>query len=39
MPMLAEAGDTFWEVAQDIKRALDPGDILARGRYIPPLSR
>jgi 4-cresol dehydrogenase (hydroxylating) len=28
--------DVFWDVAQQIKQALDPGDIIARGRYIPP---
>lgn len=37
LPGLAIEGDTFWEVAGTIKRALDPADILARGRYIPPL--
>jgi len=37
MPGLRREGDTFWEVTRDIKRALDPGDILARGRYVPPL--
>jgi len=26
--------DVFWQVASDIKKALDPGDIIARGRYI-----
>jgi len=34
---LATAGDPFWQLAGDIKRALDPKDIIARGRYIPPL--
>ena len=29
--------DVFWEVATAIKRTLDPQDIIARGRYIPPL--
>jgi len=28
-------GDVFWDVARRIKHALDPDDILARGRYIP----
>ncbi len=39
MPLLREEGDTFWELTRDIKRALDPKDILARGRYIPPLDQ
>ena len=29
-------GDTFWEVVSEIKEALDPSDIIARGRYVPP---
>jgi 4-cresol dehydrogenase (hydroxylating) flavoprotein subunit len=29
--------DTFWEVCQALKRAVDPADIISRGRYIPPL--
>ena len=37
MPQLRVEGDTFWELTRDIKRALDPKDILARGRYVPPL--
>lgn len=37
MSKLVPPGDTFWEVARALKRALDPGDIIARGRYIPPL--
>jgi 4-cresol dehydrogenase (hydroxylating) len=36
MPMLVEEGDVFWEVARTLKRALDPRDIIARGRYLPP---
>jgi len=28
---------TYWDVATEIKKALDPLDIIARGRYIPPL--
>jgi 4-cresol dehydrogenase (hydroxylating) len=28
---------TYWEVTADIKKALDPGDIIARGRYVPPI--
>ncbi len=30
--------DVFWDVARRIKEALDPGDIVSRGRYIGPLS-
>jgi len=37
MPKIRNHGSTFWEVATDIKRALDPKDIIARGRYIAPL--
>lgn len=32
-----DPADTFWQTAVRIKRALDPGDIIARGRYVPPL--
>jgi 4-cresol dehydrogenase (hydroxylating) len=28
-------GDVFWETARQIKSALDPQHVLARGRYIP----
>ena len=28
--------DVFWQVAGQIKRALDPNDIIAPGRYVPP---
>jgi 4-cresol dehydrogenase (hydroxylating) len=28
---------TYWDVATAIKKALDPEDIIARGRYIPPI--
>ena len=37
MDKLQQAGDTFWDVASAIKRALDPSDMLAPGRYVPPL--
>ncbi len=37
MPKLQQDGDVFWEVARQIKQTLDPDDIIARGRYIPPL--
>jgi len=37
MSKLGQAGDVFWEVAKQIKAALDPNDIIARGRYVPPL--
>jgi len=37
MDGLYGSGDTFWEVARAIKSALDAKDIIARGRYIPPL--
>lgn len=35
MARLTREGDVFWEAAGQIKRALDPSDVLARGRYIP----
>lgn len=37
MDKLRPEGDVFWQVASDLKRALDPDDIIARGRYIPPV--
>lgn len=37
MHKLRDKNDTFWQVAEDIKRALDPEDIISRGRYVPPL--
>ncbi|NUM55213.1 MAG: FAD-binding oxidoreductase [Candidatus Hydrogenedentes bacterium] len=36
MPKMVHEGDVFWEVAGALKQALDPLDIIARGRYIPP---
>lgn len=35
MGKLVREGDTFWEVASQLKSALDPDHVLARGRYIP----
>lgn len=37
MAKLHSGDDVFWDVARAIKEALDPNDIIARGRYIPPL--
>ena len=37
MSKIRQDGDVFWEVATQIKRTLDPNDIIARGRYVPPL--
>ena len=37
MPLLSQDKDTFWDTTQTIKKALDPNEILAPGRYIPPL--
>ena len=34
MERLHRPGDVFWETAGQIKSALDPNDVLARGRYI-----
>jgi 4-cresol dehydrogenase (hydroxylating) len=39
MSKLQQNGDVFWDVARQIKETLDPDDIIARGRYIPPLAR
>ncbi len=38
MPKLRDANDVFWQVAEAIKRALDPQDLIARGRYLAPLT-
>jgi 4-cresol dehydrogenase (hydroxylating) len=38
MPPLRSEGDSFWDVAAQIKSALDPDDIIARGRYLAPLN-
>jgi 4-cresol dehydrogenase (hydroxylating) len=37
LPKLHRLDDVFWQVAKQLKQALDPSDIIARGRYIPPL--
>jgi 4-cresol dehydrogenase (hydroxylating) flavoprotein subunit len=37
MLLLAAGGGVFWEVAQDVKRALDPNGIIAPGRYVPDI--
>ncbi len=37
LPKLRREHDVFWDVAERIKRALDPEDIIARGRYLRPL--
>ncbi|MCP4641982.1 MAG: FAD-binding oxidoreductase [bacterium] len=37
LPKLRAGSDVFWDVASSIKRALDPRDVIARGRYIGPL--
>jgi 4-cresol dehydrogenase (hydroxylating) len=37
MPKMREPDSVFWDVASEIKRTLDPGDIISRGRYIAPL--
>jgi len=33
MSRFARPGDVFWEVARDLRRALDPDGIVAPGRY------
>ena len=37
MGHITSPDDPFWQTAQALKRALDPNDIIARGRYIPAL--
>ncbi|GMV99033.1 MAG: hypothetical protein AMXMBFR84_01720 [Candidatus Hydrogenedentota bacterium] len=37
MRLLHSQDDVFWDVATSIKSALDPQDIISRGRYLPPL--
>jgi 4-cresol dehydrogenase (hydroxylating) len=39
MEKLWSGDPEYWDVLSDIKRALDPEDIIARGRYIPPLEK
>ena len=36
MDALWKAGDVFWDVARQIKGALDPQDLIAPGHYVPP---
>ena len=38
MPKLRANPSVFWDVATEIKRTLDPNDIISRGRYIAPLA-
>lgn len=38
MEKIRDGEDVFWQVVREIKQALDPQDIIARGRYVPPLS-
>lgn len=35
MEKLAEGSNTFWSVAQDLKKVFDPNHIIAPGRYQP----
>lgn len=37
MDKIRDGDDVFWQVARQIKQALDPRDVIARGRYVPPL--
>ncbi len=37
MPKIRQEPSVYWDVAQQIKAALDPKDIIARGRYVAPL--
>ena len=37
MDKIRSEDDVFWQVTEQIKRTLDPNDIISRGRYIAPL--
>jgi 4-cresol dehydrogenase (hydroxylating) len=39
LPKLYDNNDVYWQVSSEIKRALDPQDTIAPGRYIPPQQR
>jgi FAD/FMN-containing dehydrogenase len=36
MDRLDPTGDSYWQLVRRLKRCLDPGSILAPGRYLPP---
>jgi 4-cresol dehydrogenase (hydroxylating) flavoprotein subunit len=36
MARLSEGPSVFWDVARQVKRALDPHNIISPGRYVPP---
>ncbi|WP_428387131.1 FAD-binding oxidoreductase [Mucisphaera sp.] len=36
---LRQPGDPYWELAEQIKRTLDPDDIISPGRYLPALKK
>lgn len=35
MPQFIRAGEPYWDVVRDLKRAIDPHGIIAPGRYTP----
>lgn len=37
MPKIRRHESVFWDTAARLKAAVDPQDIIARGRYVPPL--
>lgn len=37
MPRIRSHESVFWDVTAQLKAAIDPNDIIARGRYVPPL--
>lgn len=39
MAKLRQGHDVFWDVAGRLKEAVDPKDIIARGRYVAPLQQ
>lgn len=38
MPKIRAHESVFWDVTAQLKAAIDPRDIIARGRYVPPLN-
>jgi 4-cresol dehydrogenase (hydroxylating) len=39
MPDLDRGSDGYWATVAAVRRALDPGGIIAPGRYEPPARR
>lgn len=39
MDKIRVPGSPYWEMVTRLKRAIDPGDLISPGRYVPPLSK